>query len=228
MRHRGFQMHFVTFLLAMMADNIEHVIAIPNVLSFLADHTFDSTVQGVEELQKQYAEAFKDVPGIPADQNFAPNLFVTYWGFRAMITWALGSVVVAIAGLWYLRRKRSDVPRKVGTLMLWMLPTPFLANASGWIFTEMGRQPWVVVPNWADPDGDPLRIHMLVQDGVSNHTSPIVWTTLIGCTVLYGALGLEWFYLQRRYVIAGPGEHDGVAPEVGADDDVDKPLSFSY
>ncbi|GAA4659970.1 cytochrome ubiquinol oxidase subunit I [Gordonia humi] len=204
-------------------DNITHVIQIPNMLSFLSDHSFDSTVQGVNELQEQYQEAL-NMPG----QNFAPNLFVTYWGFRAMITWALGSVVVAVGGLWFLRRGRSEIPRKVGTLMLWMAPTPFLANASGWIFTEMGRQPWVVAPNWADADGDPLQIHMLVQDGVSNHTSPIVWTTLIGFTLLYGALGLVWFFLQRRYVIDGPHDTDGVAPDVGADDDVDKPLSFSY
>ncbi|MCF8603084.1 cytochrome ubiquinol oxidase subunit I [Gordonia sp. HY442] len=206
-------------------DNIEHIISIPNMLSFLSDHTFDSKVQGVNELQAQYRQAL-NMP----NQNFAPNLFVTYWGFRAMITWALGSVVVAIGGLWYLRRGRTEVPRKVGTLMLWMLPTPFLANASGWIFTEMGRQPWVVVPNWADPGGDPLRIHMLVQDGVSNHTSPIVLTSLIGFTLLYGALGAVWFYLQRRYVIDGPNEKDAIAPDVGADSDPDsdKPLSFAY
>ncbi|MGB6125905.1 MAG: cytochrome ubiquinol oxidase subunit I [Gordonia sp. (in: high G+C Gram-positive bacteria)] len=204
-------------------DGIEHVIAIPNMLSFLADHRFDTEVKGVNELQKQYQEAL-NMPG----QNFAPNLFVTYWSFRAMITWALGSVVVAIGGLWFLRRKRTDVPTWFGKLALWMLPTPFLANASGWIFTEMGRQPWVVVPNWADPDGNPLQIHMLVQDGVSNHTSPAVWTTLIGLTLLYGALGVVWFYLERRYVIQGPGDKDGVAPDPGSDDDDANELSFAY
>ncbi|WP_341258018.1 cytochrome ubiquinol oxidase subunit I [Gordonia malaquae] len=204
-------------------DSIEHVIAIPNMLSFLSDHTFDSEVKGVNELQEIYREKL-NMP----NQNFAPNLFVTYWSFRAMITWALGSVVVALGGLWFLRKGRSEVPHKFGRLALWMLPTPFLANASGWIFTEMGRQPWVVVPNWADADGDPLRIHMLVQDGVSNHTPPMVWTTLIGFTLLYGALGVVWFYLERKYVIAGPSEKDAQAPDVGADDDSDKPLSFAY
>lgn len=204
-------------------DNIEHVITIPNMLSFLSDHTFDSTVQGVNELQKQYQDAL-NMPG----QNFAPNLFVTYWSFRAMITWALGSVVVALGGLWFLRRKRTDVPRWFGRLCLWMLPTPFLANASGWIFTEMGRQPWVVVPNWADADGDPLRVHMLVQDGVSNNTSAMVWTTMIGFTLLYGALGVVWFYLERKYVIEGPADKDAVAPKDGHDDDESTELSFAY
>ena len=205
-------------------DNIEHVIAIPNMLSFLADHRFDTEVKGVNELQKQYQDAL----GMPG-HNFAPNLFVTYWSFRAMITWALGSVVVAAGGLWFLRRKRSDVPRWFGKLSLWMLPTPFLANASGWIFTEMGRQPWVVVPNWADDDGMPLQVHMLVQDGVSNNTPPMVWTTLIGFTLLYGALGVVWFYLERRYVIEGPADKDSVAVTAKDDDADDSPeLSFAY
>ncbi|MDL9945547.1 cytochrome ubiquinol oxidase subunit I [Gordonia sp. ABSL11-1] len=205
-------------------DNIEHIIEIPGMLSFLATHTFDSTLQGVNQLQEQYEEALQ----MP-NQNFAPNLFVTYWGFRAMITWALGSVVVALGGLWLTRKKRVVESRRFGLLALWMIPTPFLANSSGWIFTEMGRQPWVVAPNWQD-DLDPTRIHMLVQDGVSNHVAATVWVTLIGFTLLYGALGVVWFMLQRRYVIEGPATYDAVPPDEPSDSDSDEPkqLSFAY
>ena len=204
-------------------DNIDHVIVIPRMLSFLSDHRFDSTVQGVNQLQAQYQEAL-NMPG----QNFAPNLFVTYWGFRAMITWALGSVIVALGGLWLTRKKRVVESTRFGTMALWLMPTPFLANSSGWIFTEMGRQPWVVAPNWEN-NLDPLRIHMLVQDGVSNHTAPVVWVTLIGFTVLYGALGVVWFMLQRRYVIEGPSAYDAIPPdEPASDSDEPKQLSFAY
>lgn len=204
-------------------DNIEHVVEIPGMLSFLATHRFDQTLQGVNQLQAQYQEAL-NMPG----QNFAPNLFVTYWGFRAMITWALGSVLVAFGGLWLTRKKRVVESRRFGTFALWMIPTPFLANSSGWIFTEMGRQPWVVAPNWQD-NLDPLRIHMLVQDGVSNHTAPVVWVTLIGFTLLYGALGVVWFLLQRRYVIEGPATYDAIPPDdVSSDSDEPKQLSFAY
>lgn len=222
-------------------DHINHVIVIPNMLSFLADHTFDSTVQGVEDLQKQYTEAFQKArdegklprsvtenSNFPEGQNFAPNLFITYWSFRAMITWALGSVVVAFGGLWLLRRKRFEVPQKFGRLALWMLPTPFLANASGWIFTEMGRQPWVVVPNWANPeDADPFKVMMTVQDGVSFNSAGMVLSSLIIFTLLYGALGVVWFYLQRRYVLEGPtAPVDPDAPT--EDEESEDKLSFVY
>ena len=124
-------------------------------------------------------------------------------------------IVAVIGGLWLTRKKKVVESRRFGTFALWMIPTPFLANSSGWIFTEMGRQPWVVAPNWQD-NLDPLRIHMLVQDGVSNHTAPVVWVTLIGFTVLYGALGVVWFLLQRRYVIEGPSAYDDVHTPPGA------------
>lgn len=203
-------------------DSIEHVIVAPNMLSFLADHRFDTRLQGVRELQEQYAREFNK-----PDQNFAPNLFVTYWSFRAMITWAAGSALLALAGLWFTRRKRVISSRRFGLFALWMIPTPFLANSSGWIFTEMGRQPWVVAPNWVDRL-DPLRINMLVDDGVSNHTAGTVWVSLVTLTLLYGILGIIWFALQRRYIIEGPSAPAAEDSDGDPDSEQSPQLSFAY
>ncbi|MFT3660059.1 MAG: cytochrome ubiquinol oxidase subunit I [Gordonia sp. (in: high G+C Gram-positive bacteria)] len=210
-------------------DNIEHIVTVPNMLSFLADSDFNSEVKGVKQLQAEYEKAFADAGIDMSGQNFAPNLFITYWTFRAMIFWGLGSVIIALGGLWYLRKGRIEVPKRFGTVALWMMPTPFLANSSGWVFTEMGRQPWVVVPNWADPtEADPFKIHMLVQDGVSlSNSAGAVLTTLIGFTLLYGALGVVWFMLERRYVREGPdAPADPHAP--AADPEESEKLSFQY
>ncbi len=206
-------------------DNIKHVVAVPGMLSFLADHRFDTEIKGVKELQEEYTKAFAGNPAY-AGQNFAPNLFVTYWSFRAMITWAVGSVIIALGGLWLTRRKQVVTSRRFGLLALWLLPTPFLANASGWIFTEMGRQPWVVAPNWVD-DLDPLRVSMLVQHGVSNNSAGLVLGSLIVFTLLYGALGVVWFALQRRYIREGPAA-PGHDEQVLENSDDDKQLSFAY
>ncbi|MFC2516959.1 MAG: cytochrome ubiquinol oxidase subunit I, partial [Prevotella sp.] len=40
--------------------------------------------------------------------------------------------------------------------------------AFGWIFREMGRQPWVIVPNLSDPVS---QVYMLTADGVSSVVS---------------------------------------------------------
>src|SRR3954463_10558098 len=60
-------------------DSVTHVIEVPYVLPFLAEGKFSGvTLQGVKDLQKSYQEKFG--PG-----DYRPNLFVTYWAFRAMI-----------------------------------------------------------------------------------------------------------------------------------------------
>ena len=89
--------------------------------------------------RQRYEEQFG--PG-----NYRPNLFVTYWSFRLMIGLAAGSV--ALAPGWLVGHAHAGGCDR--TWFKWLcliaLPTPFLANSAGWIFTEMGRQPWVVAP----------------------------------------------------------------------------------
>ncbi|PXX66842.1 cytochrome bd-I ubiquinol oxidase subunit 1 apoprotein [Nocardia tenerifensis] len=175
-------------------DSVTHVLEVPYVLPYLAKGQFtDVTLPGVVNLQQEYNEKY----GIG---DYRPNLFVTYWSFRAMIGLAAGSALLALAGLWLTRRGRVPNQRWFSWLSLLMIPTPFLANSAGWVFTEMGRQPWVVAPN---PTGD-LNLRLTVQQGVSNHTAGTVLFSLIVFTLLYGALAVVWFYLMRRYVAHGP------------------------
>ncbi len=200
-------------------DSVEHLIEVPYVLPFLAESRFSGvTLEGVNDLQEAYQEKFG--PG-----DYRPNLFVTYWAFRAMIGLLLVPVVFALTALWLTRRGRVPHQRWFGWLALISIPTPFLANSAGWIFTEMGRQPWVVVPN---PTGDQL-VRMTVQEGVSAHATGTVVLSMTVFTLLYGALGVIWFWLIRRYVIEGPQEHDSepVPPPSPDDEDV-APLSFAY
>lgn len=105
------------------------------------------------------------------------------------------------------------------------IPAPFLANSAGWIFTEMGRQPWVVVPN---PTGD-QQVRLTVAQGVSDHAIAMVVTSLVTFTAVYAVLAVIWFWLLKRYVIEGPQEHDAepAAPAAPGGDEV-APLSFAY
>ncbi len=200
-------------------DSITQLIHVPYVLPFLAEGKFSGvTLQGVNDLQQDHQERFG--PG-----DYRPNLFVTYWAFRAMIGLLLIPVAFALATLWLTRRGRIPDRRWFGWFALITIPTPFLANSAGWVFTEMGRQPWVVVPN---PTGDQL-VRMTVQDGVSGHAAGMVVFSLAVFALLYGVLAVIWFFLMRRYVIEGPQEHDSepVPPKSPDEDDV-APLSFAY
>jgi cytochrome d ubiquinol oxidase subunit I len=191
-------------------------IVIPRLLSFMATGTFDGEVQGVKDLNAQYQEQFG--PG-----DFRPNLAITYWSFRAMIGFGVIATLGAVVA-WWLTRKGRDLPTdkrwlRIGSIAI--ISTPFLANSFGWIFTEMGRQPWVVAPN---PDGIP-ELRLFTADASSPAVSTgMVLTTLIGFASLYGVLLVVELFLLRRYVMAGPEavmphRTDDPGPHGDGDDD---------
>lgn len=210
-------------------NSVSEIFSVPWVLSFLAQGQFSGvTLQGVTDLQAQAEQLYG--PG-----NYSPNLFVTYWSFRLMIGLMAASVLVVIIGFWLTRKKRTTDKRWFAWLGLIAIPFPFLSNSAGWIFTEMGRQPWVVYPN---PDFGPENspngendIHMIVDFGVSNHSVATVWISLISFTLIYGALAVVWFWLMRRFVVAGalaPGASENIAEATyGPDQEELEPLNFT-
>ena len=89
--------------------------------------------------------------------------------FRLMIGFALGSAALALVAFWVTRKGRVSGNVWVGRLGIVAIATPFLASSFGWIFTEMGRQPWVVAPN-PNPGGVD-GVWLLTARGVSTVTS---------------------------------------------------------
>jgi cytochrome d ubiquinol oxidase subunit I len=200
-------------------DSISRVIEVPYVLPFLAESRFSGvTLQGVRNIQQQDEQRF-------GPNDYRPNLFVTYWSFRAMIGLLAIPVLFALVTLWLTRGGRIPNQRWFSWLALLTIPTPFLSNSAGWIFTEMGRQPWIVVPN---PTGD-QQVRLTVGQGVSDHAPAMVVTSLVTFTLVYAVLAVVWFWLLKRYIVEGPQEHDAepAPPQAPSDDEV-APLSFAY
>jgi cytochrome bd ubiquinol oxidase subunit I len=200
-------------------ESISRVIEVPYVLPFLADSRFSGvTWQGVRDLQQDYQYKF-------GPNDYRPNLFVTYWSFRLMIGLMAIPGLFALTTLWLTRGGRTPTRRWFSWFALLTIPMPFLANSAGWVFTEMGRQPWMVVPN---PTGD-QSVRLTVREGVSNHASGMVITSLVTFTLVYAVLAVVWFWLLKRYVAEGPLEHDAEpAPPPAPGDDEVAPLSFAY
>jgi cytochrome d ubiquinol oxidase subunit I len=200
-------------------DSIVRVIEVPYVLPFLAESKFSGvTLQGVRNIQHDDEHRF-------GPNDYRPNLFVTYWSFRMMIGLLVIPALFALATLWLTRGGRTPRQPWYSWFALLTIPTPFLANSAGWVFTEMGRQPWIVVPN---PTGD-QQVRLTVGQGVSDHASGMVITSLVTFTLVYAVLAIIWFFLLKRYVLEGPLEHDAepAPPKAPGDDEV-APLSFAY
>lgn len=173
-------------------------IRIPYALSLLAYDRPSGEIKGINELQAKSEAEFG--PG-----NYVPSIFMTYWGFRIMA--GIGTLMLLIALYALYRSIRGQVSEKTRFLglFIWAISMPYIANTSGWILTEMGRQPWVVYQK------------MLTANASSpNITTGMVIASLIVFTLVYGLLMGADIYLLAKYARAGvetSGEHDTIQEE---------------
>jgi cytochrome d ubiquinol oxidase subunit I len=208
-------------------SKVTTIIEVPYVLSFLANGNFTTQVKGVNELlpsyEKKYGTRLPDnkIYGSRAGEkiNYVPIVAVTYWGFRMMIGFGALAAFAAAVALWMTRR--GTVPRSkwLARLALLGILAPFVANSAGWIFTEMGRQPFVVAPN-PNPSGVD-GVYMFTAAAVSpGVTAGELLFSLISLGLVYGVLMVVEVRLIFRFVRGGVV---GVMPELdttsGPDDD---------
>lgn len=235
-------------------DSMTRIVTIPGMLSWLATTNPllmggdpNATIKGAEPsndgsvpgLREEFAAAFDtqfvDAEGNPVIDDYMPPIMPVFWSFRLMVALAVFSAVLAVWGLWALRGGRVSKSKALGRFAVLTIPMPFLAAAFGWIFTEIGRQPWIVVPRYESTDAgaavigsDSLALPTTIAvspDSVVSSTS--VWITVIGFTLIYAVLAVAWFYLMKNYTAKGLNTEESV-PEVKADLDDSKPLTFSY
>ncbi|HEX2248423.1 MAG TPA: cytochrome ubiquinol oxidase subunit I, partial [Arthrobacter sp.] len=141
-------------------DDMVAVVELPGLLSFLANGDFTTEIRGINSLLPEYQEKFgTHLPANPiygeragAEIDYVPVMEVTYWGFRMMITFGMLAAGAALVALWIARKGTVPESKWLMRLAVFGILAPFGANSAGWIFTEMGRQPFVVAPN-PDPDG---------------------------------------------------------------------------
>lgn len=165
-------------------------VRIPYLLSFLSTHTLDGEVEGINDLQAQYELLYG--PG-----DYAPTIWLTYWSFRLMIGMGLMSTLVSLAGIWLTRRNAVQVPRWFYSAAIWAAPLPVLAMSVGWLFTEMGRQPWIVFSL------------MKTEDGVSPGITGLeVLVSLVGFTVIYSILAAVELKILLDAIRKGPIEEE--------------------
>ena len=170
---------------------------VPYLLAFLSTHDFNGTVEGINDLQAQYVAEFG--PG-----DYTPIIWITYWSFRWMMGFGFAAMAVALVGLW-VTRKRFDTKPWMWNVAIWSVPFPLLGILIGWIFTEMGRQPWVVFSL------------LKTEDAVSPNVSGLsVLLSLVAFTAIYGALAVVEAKLLMKAATSDP-----VAIESGDDGKVE-------
>jgi cytochrome d ubiquinol oxidase subunit I len=172
-------------------------VRVPGLLSFLAYNRFTGEVRGIKSLQAEYEARYG--PG-----DYVPPVKWTYWNFRAMVGAGTLMLLLAAGAAWAVVRGRVDRAGWLHAALVPGLVLPYAANTSGWLFTEIGRAPWIVFGV------------MRIENGVSPAvTAAEALFTLVGFTLLYAVLMAADLFLLSRFAkagLAGPDAAPAAAP----------------
>ena len=154
-------------------------IRVPHVLSLIDDLSWNGQVPGIDNIQA--ADVAKYGPG-----SYVPMIWLVFWSFRVMVGAGTLLILLGLWGLWLARMKKLTENVWFRRAALFAIVLPFVANTSGWIMTEAGRQPWIVYGV------------MLTAKGVSSVTVADVATTLGAFVLVYTVLGVIEAVLMTR------------------------------
>lgn len=173
---------------------------IPKALSLLYFFRTEGEVPGINQIQAEYEAQYG--PG-----DYVPLVALTFWSFRIMV--GLGLLLIAL-GAFALYMTIRNWPAKWARWlkwMVWVIPLPYLANTTGWVLTEAGRQPWIV-----------QGLLKTVNAVSPNLEAGTVLLSLIVFVLIYAVLIAIDVYLLAKYSKAGPDadtqESVDVAPSV--------------
>ncbi len=142
-------------------------IGIPGLLSFLTQGSTAASVTGLN-----------DIP--PAER---PPMIPTYTSFRVMVLLGMYFAALMLWGLYLWWRQTLFGHKLYLKLLMYSAPLPLLADETGWLAAELGRQPWAVY--------GVLR----TAEAASPLPAAAVLLTTVGFTVLYTALVAGVWYL---------------------------------
>ncbi|HEY1509940.1 MAG TPA: cytochrome ubiquinol oxidase subunit I [Solirubrobacteraceae bacterium] len=146
-------------------NEVKYGIGIPHLLSLLSFHSWNARIQGLD--------------AVPADQR--PPVNVVRVAFQMMV--GIGSLLGLIGAVYvaiWIRRRR--LPESVWFYRAVVLAAPLsvVALISGWVVTEVGRQPWVV-----------YKVMPTAAAVTGAHGIPVGYAALAASYVIVAA-GLAW------------------------------------
>lgn len=149
---------------------MDFALAIPYLGSFILTHDFTAEITGLDAFERRDW----------------PNVHIVFWSFRIMV--GLG-LLFLLLGLWSLyARYRGQLfeSTNLARFALLLSPMGYLAVLSGWVTTEVGRQPYTVYGL------------LRTAESVSPIASPAVGSSLAAIVVVYLFIfGLGTYYTVR-------------------------------
>lgn len=146
-------------------EKVKYGIEIPKLLSLLAFHNPDATVQGLD--------------AVPRDRQ--PPINVVRIAFQLMV--GIGTALALLGALHlFVRLRHRRLPDSVWFYRALALagPASLIALVAGWVTTEVGRQPWIVYQV------------MLTSQAVTGAGGIVVGYVTLALVYLGVAIGVVW------------------------------------
>lgn len=112
------------------AERTDFAIEIPKLSSLLLTHDLNGEIKGLKAWPKEER----------------PPVLPLFFAFRLMVAVGFLMALTGLLGLILFLRKRLFTTTWFQIWCMGMTPTGFIAILSGWLVTEMGRQPYIVYP----------------------------------------------------------------------------------
>lgn len=158
------------------AEEVRAGIAIPGMLSFLV-HGDDTPIPGLDT--------------IPEDER--PPVVIPFVSYHIMV--GLGFAFIGLASLGAFMWWRGKLFETRWLLWLFVVAVlgPYIANQTGWVAAEVGRQPWVVYGLLKTSDA--LSTNVVAEQ---------VLSSIIMFSLIYVALFALWVYVLNEKIKHGP------------------------
>jgi cytochrome d ubiquinol oxidase subunit I len=167
-----------------------YAIEIPYGLSLLAYDDPNATVKGLNDF--------------PADQR--PPVTIVHICFQVMVASGFAMMGIAVWGAWHwwgARRRKTSVWLESKWFMRALVlaaPLGFLAIETGWMVTEVGRQPWI--------------IYGVMRTAEAVTPVPRLVVPFVTFTILYIFLAAITVWLLLRQVAASPPAYEAKKEQV--------------
>jgi len=128
-------------------------------------------------------------------EDAIPNVALTFYSFHTMVGLGTWFLILLILTLYYTMINEIEKKRWVLYAALWSIPLAYVAQETGWIVAEAGRQPWAIQ--------DLLPVGM----ATSNIASTSVMITFWLFAVLFTGLLIAEVKIMTTQIKNGPEEH---------------------
>lgn len=165
-------------------QKVKFGIAIPGLLSWLVHFDSSKPVVGMDQ--------------IPLENR--PPINIVFQSFHIMVAIGMLLILISIVGIILWATNKLWNARWFLWILVFGVLLPHIANQTGWITAEVGRQPWIVYGL------------MRTSDAFSKNLSPgSVWFSLILFTFIYLLIFILFLYLLDRKI------KQGIIPEAVPD-----------